>query len=154
MVFAGDMVRDEVDDNLQAGIVSASDQVLELLHAVHDGVGQVGVHIVIILDGVGRTCIPFDHSTVIFLDMEKGIIRAGSVFDDAGVPDVGNTQFLDACQSLRGEEGKLSYPVINNSPVVHEAGIQVAEPSGKYLVDDYFFSLFSSFVHRCYNYLY
>ena len=51
-VIPGYVVRDEVDDDFQAGFMRASYQITELVHPLVRLICQIWIHVVIVCDGV------------------------------------------------------------------------------------------------------
>ena len=105
VVAACHVVGNEVDNHLQSCSVGSLHQLGELLHAVGHGGGQVGVYVVVVLDGIGRTCLTFHRGLVVGADAEMAVVGLRGMLDKAGVPYVGGAQLLDGSKSLGGEGG-------------------------------------------------
>ena len=61
MIAAGGVIGHKVDNHLHAGVVGAGHESLKLSHTVVDVDGNIGVHVIIVLDGVGRAGLALDH---------------------------------------------------------------------------------------------
>ena len=127
MVAAGYVVGDEVDDHLQAGCVGALHELVKLLHAARYIGGEVGVYIVVVLDGVGGAGLALDGGLVVGADALRAIVGLRGVLNDTGVPYVGDAQLLDGCQGFGGEIGKLAAAVLLDATVCYTLGVVVAE---------------------------
>ena len=136
MVAAGHVVGHEVDDHLQSCIVGALHQLGELLHAVRHGGRQVGVHIVVVLDGIGRTCLALDCCLVVGADAEVTVVGLRGMLDDTGIPDVGGTQLLDGSEGLGGEGGELAAAVLLDAAARYTGGVGIAKQAGEDLIED------------------
>ena len=136
VVAAGHVVGHEVDDHLQSCIVGALHQLGELLHAARHGGCQVGVHIVIVLDGIGRTCLPLDRSLVVGADAEMAVVGLRGMLDDACVPDVRRAQFLDGSEGLGGEGGELAAAVLLDAATRYTGGVGITKQAGEDLIED------------------
>ena len=79
-VVGGDVVGNVVDQYAQARLVRPGDERVELLEAPRGVVGEVGVDVVPVADGVGRSGVALDEGF------------AGGVARDAGIPDVVHAQ--------------------------------------------------------------
>ena len=138
VVAAGYVVGNEVDDHLQTGLVGALDELGELLHAVGDVGGEVGVYIVVVLDGVGGAGLALDGGLVVGADALSAIVGLRGVLDDSGVPYVGDAHLLDGGEGFGGEIGKLAASVLLDAAVRYALGVVVAEKAGKNLIKDDF----------------
>ena len=82
VILAGDMVGDEIDDDLQAGGMGPLHQGLELGHAPGGIVRQIGIDVIVIRYGIGRSGLALDdlggNAPAV------GLLRG--MADDAGIP--------------------------------------------------------------------
>ena len=53
MILSCHMVRHKIDDNLHASHMCASQQLLKLSHSSRHILGEIGVDVIIVADGVG-----------------------------------------------------------------------------------------------------
>ena len=66
-------------------------RLLELGHTIGGINGQVRVHIVVVLYGVRRTCLPLYHMGIITRNAVGSVVRTVGMFDNAGKPHVGES---------------------------------------------------------------
>ena len=132
------MVRHEIDDHFQPGIVGALHQLGELLHAVGYAGSQVGVYVIVVLDSIGRTCLALNCSLVVGADALLAIVGLCGVLNDTGVPHVCGAQLFDSFERFGGEVGKLAATVLFDASVRNTFCIVVAEKAGEDLIKDDF----------------
>ncbi|OAV74815.1 hypothetical protein Barb7_01630 [Bacteroidales bacterium Barb7] len=138
MVLAGYVVGHKVDDNLHACLVRPLNQLFKLLHTVGNTVGKCRIYVVVILDGVGRACRAFHYAAVVFADAVSREIGLGGMFDNAGVPDVGNAQLLYLRQSQSGKGREFARAVFRHIPIADKPLVQVSKQAGEHLINNYF----------------
>ena len=102
------VVGHKVYDDFQAGAVGTLYQIFEFLHTSGNVLGQVGVYVVVILDGIGRTGLTLDYGRMVGADVVASVVSLCGVLDDARVPDVRGTQPLDFAQGLTREVGHFT----------------------------------------------
>ena len=113
-VLAGYMVGDEVDDQLETGLTDPVNQRAEFLHPGRRIIGQIGVHVIVVRDGVGRAGIPFHH----FLGM---LSPAGGMPDNAGTPDpVHSQRILQVMEGIRVNPGKVAVPPETGQQLINQ----------------------------------
>ena len=86
------MIGHKVNDKLQTGTMGALYQVLKFLHSVGHTGSQVGVYIIIVLDGIRTTGLAFYHGRMVFLYAEGSIVRLCGVLNQTGIPDMCGTK--------------------------------------------------------------
>ena len=94
VVLTGDVIGNEIDNDLESGLVRTPNQRLELLHPAIRIVGEIGVDVVIISDGVRRAGSAFDA-------LRGCIFKAREpcgVADDARVPDVAHAEAVEVLE--------------------------------------------------------
>ena len=89
MILASHVVGHEVDDHLQIGLVSTHHQILKLLHALWHLHGQIGVDVVVVLDGIRTAGIALHHCGMILLDAILRVVSLRCMLNETRVPDVG-----------------------------------------------------------------
>ena len=95
VVLARHVVGYEVNEDFQVSTVSALHQVFEFLHTFRYVLGQIGVYVIIILDGVRRSGLALDDGGMVGADIVAAVVSLCGVLDDARVPDVGDAQSLN-----------------------------------------------------------
>ena len=75
---------------------------------------------------------------MVFSDSEAGVIGLCGVFQQTGVPDVGNAQRLDFLQSRRGDVHKASATVLLFRATPQKGFRGISEQSGQKLIKDNF----------------
>ena len=88
------MVRHEVDNHLQIGLMTTFYKVSELLHAAAFVLAQVGVNIVVVGDSVWTAGFAFDNS--------RGVILRSGMANNACVPHMRCAQVADSAQGFGG----------------------------------------------------
>ena len=76
---------------------------------------------------------------MVLFDSIFGIVSLCGMCKDTGIPDVGCSQLPDFLQSLRSEVIHFPASVFGQASVARASRVTVAEQTGEYLVDDYFF---------------
>ena len=139
MVLAGHMIRHEVDNHLQPSGVGTLHQLLKLLHTLIDVDSQVRVNIIVIGNGVGRTGLTLHHSRMLAGNTILAIVGLRSMANNTRIPHMTDTHGSNVLQHLGGEVCQLTTTVFGNR-AVHLAGdVTIAEKTGKYLINNYFF---------------
>ena len=144
LVAACHVVGHEVHDHFQVGGMGALYESVKFAQAVFDVDGQVGVNVVIVLDGVGGAGFSLDDGGMVALDAVGSVICLGSVFEKSRVPHVCKAERADALQFGFGEIVHLATPILGQASTGLVVGLPVAVEAWKYLVDEYAF-LFGSF---------
>src|SRR5690554_1580927 len=91
-ILSGQMIRHQVDQYFQTLLMRPLHQSLKLFHAPIHHIGQIRIHIVIILNGIGRPGFPFNHIARIAHNPISTVIGAGGMLQHAGIPNMGGTQ--------------------------------------------------------------
>ena len=132
------VVRHEVDDHFQPRLVRAAHEVLKLLHAVRHVGGEVGVDVVIVLDGVGRARAAFHHGGVVGADAVGLVAGLGGVLEQAREPHVREAEVCNALQLRRREVVQLAATIFPERARGHVRGILVRIEPRENLVDEGF----------------
>ena len=130
LVLTTDVVRHEVDDDAQAGIMGALHERFELLHAFGFVLRQIRIDVVVVGDGVRRTGFTFGNSRVVILRR--------SVTNDAGIPHMRNTQIHYGFECPLVDIDKSSAAVLLFRAVMLTRLVIVRKPARKELVNDRF----------------
>ena len=138
VILACHVVGDKIYNNFQSGTVSAMYQILELLHSFRHIGCQVRIYIIIILDGVGRARFAFHDGGVVGPYVEATVIRLRCMLDNACIPDMGSTQFLDFSKCFEGEVGHFTTSVGGNVSIVDTMVVIVSKQACKHLIDNHF----------------
>ena len=94
------MVGHKVKHKFQSGRMNSLQQGFEFCHAVGNGLRQIGVDVEIVLDGIGRTGLPFDHPRVIGGNALGGIVGLRGMFYHPGEPHMRKPVFTDSIQAF------------------------------------------------------
>ena len=95
MILTCYVVGNKVDDHFQPVAVCTLHQILKFPHASRYVVCQVGVYVIIILDGIWRACFSFHDGRMVGTYIMDSVIRLRGMLYDAGVPDMGGSKLLD-----------------------------------------------------------
>ena len=129
------MVGHEVDDNLQPRVMSASHQGLELGNTVGDILGQVGVDVIIIRDGIGAAGMSLDNMFVVTGDTIGRIIRIVSMFYNPGIPYMCGTEVANRAQYSGIDGIQFSRAVTGDRTVDNRCRTVVGEQSRYQLIN-------------------
>ena len=138
VIISGDVVRDYVDDHLEPLFMRPLNQGMKLLQSFCRIDCQVGIHVVIILDGIGRARPTLDHVGIVVGDAVSSIVMDHIVVEDSCEPDVGDTQFADLLQCFWGKIPKFAHSVFLDCSPWFVGGIGIAKQPGKNLVNHNF----------------
>ena len=116
--------------------MGAADECLELCHACVYIHGDVGVDVVVVGDGIRRPGTSLHDPGILARYAESGIIRTRRMADDAGKPEMGDTEVMDALQHLAVEVVHLPRTVLLQRSVCSAGKVAVAEGAGEDLVDN------------------
>ena len=136
MVLSGDVVGHEVDDDLQSGFVGAVEQCLKLVHATGHVDGKVGVDVVVVDDGIGRSGFPLDDGGVLRGQTVGGVVGRGGMAYYAGVPDVGEAHLPDTSEHTAVEVVELATAILDNGPVGGVFYGTIAEQTWQDLIEE------------------
>ena len=134
-VAARDMVRDEVDEDFQAGIVDAGDGGLEFLEALRGVRGVVGRDIEIVADRIGASRKALQEVGVVGRLADIGVVGGCGLLMDAGEPDVRGAEFFDFGDGGFVEVVEFPDAVFLEEAVWFAGFVGVAEEAGEHLVD-------------------
>ena len=96
IILTGHVIGHKVHDETQSGLVCAAHEGFKFSHAVFGTYSQVGVDVVIVFDGIGRTGTAFDDVGIVAAYAIGRIVRLGGVFKQARVPNMGEAVVVDA----------------------------------------------------------
>ena len=91
VVLTCHVVGHKVDNHLQVSLVGSHNEVLKLLHAFRHLRGEVGIDVVVVLDGIRTSCDTLHNGRVVALDAILRVIALGGMLDETCVPDVCGT---------------------------------------------------------------
>ena len=86
MVAARHMIGDEVHEEAQPRSVRTLHERLQLCHASSGLLHEVGIDIVVVLDGIGRARDSLDRIGVIWTDTMGAVVGLGGVLQQADIP--------------------------------------------------------------------
>ena len=112
MIASRHVVGHDVDYHLEAAAVGALHEGHELVETAVGVDGQVGVHIVVVAHGIGRTGASLDHVGVVGRDAVGRIVGGAGVMRHAGEPHVGDAERVEAVEHHRGDVGELAHAVL------------------------------------------
>ena len=91
-VLSGHMIRNEVDDHFQSCLMRAAHEIFKFLHAVRHVGGQVGINVVIVLDGIRRSGTSFHHGGMVGFDTIFLIVCLRGMLQQPRKPYVGKAE--------------------------------------------------------------
>ena len=80
------MIGDEVHEEAQPRSVRTLHEGLQLRHTLGGLLHEVGIHIVVVLDGIGRARDSLDRIGVVWADAMGAIVGLGGVLQQADIP--------------------------------------------------------------------
>ena len=117
----------------------ACHKLLKFLHSVGHTFSQIGIHIIVVLYGVGRSGFALDNMGIVRRQYPVvAIVCLCRVFNDTCVPYVRHTKFLYRLENAFGDLIHFSTPVLRDCPVRDARRIAVGEQTGEKLIDDWF----------------
>ena len=132
------MIGYEINNDFQTNIVGAANEQLEFLHTVVRMLGDIGIYIIIVFDGVRTSCHTLHHRRVVGSYTILGIICLVSMLNNTCVPNMSSTKALDLLKGLGGEVNHSAATVLVSSTAGHGAFDIGAEESGQHLIYDNF----------------
>ncbi len=138
MVAARHVVGHEVDDHLHPLVVDAGHESLELLHAVLYVGGQIGIDVVVVLYGVGRSGLAFDHVWIVAAYAVTVPVGLLGVLYHAREPDVRHSKLLYAFDDVVVYIVEFSGAVAGIRAVGHTVMGGVGEKPRQQLINDRF----------------
>jgi hypothetical protein len=138
VILSRNMVRYEIHQGFQPAAMCTGNEFFELFHAFRYVVGQIGINIIIVFDGIRRSGFSFHYGRVVGTYAIFAIIRPGGMFRDTGIPDMGCAEFFDFFQCLHCEVGQLAATVFLQAAVVNAMIVVITEEAGEYLIYDDF----------------
>ena len=137
VVSACHMVGHKVHNQSQASLVCAVEQVLKFGHAFIDVDGQVGVNVVVVLDGIGRTSAALNNGRVVGGNAVLRIVGLRGVLEQARVPNVGIAKLADAAEDGSGEVVHFAAAVLLDAAAGYVGRLLVAIQARQDLVNHY-----------------
>ena len=139
VVLTCHMVGYEVDNDLHARLVGTLDEGFKLLHTLVNIHSQIRIDIVIIGDGVRRSCPTLHHGGVLTGDAVGRIVGHRGVADNASVPDMAHAHLPDLFQGAGREVVQFSATILLNRSTFLAGSVPIAIESGENLIDYYLF---------------
>ena len=133
------MVGHKVHDDAQAGLVGAHDKLFELLHPLFHLHCQIGIHVVVVLNGIRASGLTFHHHGVVTTDAEVRVVGLRGMLYDAGVPHVGDAEILDFAKGFRREVGHRAASVLGLGAAGRQDLVLRSEEAGENLIDRHTF---------------
>ena len=139
MILSGHMVWHEIHDYLHACLVRALDETLPLLHSQTDVHCQIRVDVVIVGDGVWRTCLALHHLGMLGRNSIRRVVCLGGVANHTCVPDVREAHIMDTGQHIVSKVIQFSATIFLNGSILLASGVAIAKETWKNLIDYDFF---------------
>ena len=131
------MVGHEVDNDLHTCFVSALDELFELLHALIHICGEVGIDIIVVSNGIWRSCPALHDGWMILRDAIGRIVGLSGMTDDTRVPNMAHAHFPDFFQGTGREVVQFSTSVFLNRTMFLAGRVTIAVETGEDLIDNY-----------------
>ena len=138
LILTRHVVGHEIDNHLQASTMRAADQFLKLQHTFLDIDSQVWVDVIIVCDGIRRTCPTLDHSWMLTRDTIARIVCHRGMTDDTRIPDMSHAQLPDLLQGAGREVVQFSTSVLLYRTINLAGIVTITKESGENLIDDDF----------------
>ena len=137
VILTSHMVGHEVDNYLQACIMGTLNQLFKLLHALLYIDGQVWVNVVVVGDGIWRTCLTFHHSGMLAWNAKLAIVGLSSMADNSGIPHMAYSHLGYVLQHFWRKVCQFSTTVFGNRAVNLAGNVTIAEQTREYLINNY-----------------
>ena len=135
LIFARHMVGNEVDNHLQAFLMGAFYQVFKLAHTFRNIISDVGVDVVIVGNGIGRTCLTLNNTRCLTWNTESRIVGASGMTNDTSIPNGIYTERLYLLQCCNIKVVHLSNTIFCKRTVWLSVAVLVAKGACKHLVN-------------------
>ena len=135
LVFARHMIRDKVDNHLQAFLMGAFYQVFKLAHTFRNIISNVGVDVVIVGNGIGRTCLTLNNTRCLMWNTESRIVGASGMAYNASVPNAVYTERPYLLQRCIVKVVHLSNTIFCKRTVWLSVAVLVSKGACKHLVN-------------------
>ena len=112
MIGAGDVVGDKVHQDLQPSLVGTLDEGIQLCLSRVWIFGEIGVDVVVVLDGIGRASLPLHRIGVVGTDALGAVVGLRSMLQQADIPDVGSPETADIGEGFGSEVTELPRAVL------------------------------------------
>ena len=112
VILTSHMIRNKVDDDLKTSLVTTLYQSLELGHTMRNLNSQVWIDIIIIRDGIRRTCLTLNHSWMLARNAISCIIGLSGMTDNTCIPNMAHAHRPDFLQDGGREVVQLSTSVL------------------------------------------
>ena len=143
MIGAGDVVGDKVHQDLQPSLMGTLDEGVQLCLSRVWIFGEVGVDVVVVLDGIGRACLPLHRVGVVGTDALGAVVGLRGVLQQADIPDVGSPETADIGEGFGSEVTELPRAVLGECAMGLAGRILIPPESSEGGVDD------DLLLHRC-----
>ena len=107
---------------------------LELIHALSDILCQVGINVVVVGDGVRRSCPTLHHSGMLARNAKPRVVGHRGMTYDAGIPHMRHTQLTKVLEHRGREVGHLSTAVFLDGSILLTRRITVSIETRKDLI--------------------
>lgn len=98
--------------------------------------GEVGVDVVVVLDGIGRACLPLHCIGVVGMDALGAVVGLRGVLQQADIPDVGSPETADIGEGFGSEVTELPRSVLGECAMGLAGRILISPESSEGGVDD------------------
>ena len=130
------MVGDKVHQDLQACLVGTLDEGVQLCLSRVGIFGEVGVDVVVVLDGIGRACLPLHCVGVVGTDALGAVVGLRSVLQQADIPDVSCSETADIGEGFGSEVTELPRAILGECAMGLTGRILIPPESSEGRVDD------------------
>jgi hypothetical protein len=135
LMASGNVIGDEVDDDVQVMLVDAVDEFPEFVEAMGGIGGVIGADIEHIPDGEGGTGDALEEIGIIGWEGEVGVGSAGGLAEDAEKPEVGDAELVEGVECGLVEVGEFSDAILGEGSVGLVSGTEVGELAEVELID-------------------
>lgn len=118
--------------------MGALHQLLELPHTAVDVNSQIGVNIVVVGDGIGRTCPTLHDSRMLARYSVGRVVCLGGMADNTRVPHMADAHRGKIVEHISRQVGKLATAVFGNRAVLFARKVTIAEKPCQYLINNNF----------------
>ena len=98
--------------------------------------GEVGVDVVVVLDGIGRACLPLHRVGVVGTDALGAVVGLRGMLQQADIPDVGSPETADIGEGFGCEVTELPRAVLGECAMGLASRILIPPESSEGGVDD------------------
>ena len=127
VVLTCHMIRNEIDNHLHACLVRTLHQSLELVHTAMYIFSKIGIDVIIIGNGVGRSSLSLHNGWMLTWDAILSVIGCSGMAYHTRVPYMRDAHVVNALEYGRSDAVHLPRPILFHRSIRHAGHVLIAE---------------------------